>query len=546
MSSVYTTISTRETPQSEPIMGRDMVRNAAGGYAFQEGDWDRLRKFLILGSEAGTYYIGAKTLTRENAEATFRCIQEDGMRAVAEIIEVSDSGRAAKNDPALFALAMCAAAPDEKVRRAALMVGLPKVARIGTHLFHFAEYVQQFRGWGKTLRRGIGAWYNQKEPHKLAHQLVKYRQRDGWTHYDLLKLAHPKPSSEDHSILYQWVVKRHAWQQGWIDDAEYSLYVPGWDAILGYEMARQATTEEEVVRSSYTYGLTREMIPNEWLNSPRVWESLLKNMPITATIRNLGKMTAVGLLRPMSEATRTVCERITNVETLKRGRVHPWAILNALFVYSRGCGLLGSLEWNPVREIVDALDEAFYLTFGNVEPIGNRVALCLDHSGSMGWSYITAAFDRRGRRVPGMATTQAAAAMALITAAVEKQYMVLAFNRNAWPISISPRQRLDDVVNSLVINGGTDYAAPINYCRDNGIEIDTFVIYGDEESWAGKEHMCQAIEKYRQQTGIDARVAIVAMCATGTTLNDPLDPGTLSVVGFDTNTPNIVADFGRR
>ena len=47
-----------------------------------------------------------------------------------EIVAVSVEGRAAKNDAALFALAMAAAAPDEATRRAALEA-LPQVARIG-------------------------------------------------------------------------------------------------------------------------------------------------------------------------------------------------------------------------------------------------------------------------------------------------------------------------------------------------------------------------------------------------------------------------------
>ena len=65
------------------------------------------------------------------------------------------------------------------------------MARTGTHLFIFARYVQQFRGWGRGLRRAVGDWYLAKEPDKLAYQVLKYRQREGWTHRDLLRLAHP-------------------------------------------------------------------------------------------------------------------------------------------------------------------------------------------------------------------------------------------------------------------------------------------------------------------------------------------------------------------
>ena len=56
---------------------------------------------------------------------------------------------------------MCAGLGNDETRAHALEL-LPKVARIGTDLFHFAEYVQQFRGWGRGLSTAIKKWYNNK------------------------------------------------------------------------------------------------------------------------------------------------------------------------------------------------------------------------------------------------------------------------------------------------------------------------------------------------------------------------------------------------
>ena len=43
---------------------------------------------------------------KQNHDALVRCIQADGIRAVNCIVEISDAGRAPKNDPAIFALAL--------------------------------------------------------------------------------------------------------------------------------------------------------------------------------------------------------------------------------------------------------------------------------------------------------------------------------------------------------------------------------------------------------------------------------------------------------
>src|SRR5262249_37720361 len=177
--------SKRRAPQSAPIPGSTQVPNGAGGYAWAVDDWTRLRRFLILGSEGGSYYAGEWKLTRENAAAVERCVAADGSRTVSEIVAVSDAGRAPKNDPAGFARALAAGVGDERTRKEAL-AALPQVCRTATHLFQFATFVEGFRGWGRSLRRAVGSWYADRSPDSLAHQAVKYRRRAGLTHRDLL------------------------------------------------------------------------------------------------------------------------------------------------------------------------------------------------------------------------------------------------------------------------------------------------------------------------------------------------------------------------
>ena len=65
----------RITPQSQPIPGSTQVPNSAGGYAWQVDDWTRFDRFLVLGAEGATYYIGERDLIKENHGALVRCIQ---------------------------------------------------------------------------------------------------------------------------------------------------------------------------------------------------------------------------------------------------------------------------------------------------------------------------------------------------------------------------------------------------------------------------------------------------------------------------------------
>src|ERR1700738_9444 len=101
----YSDLMSTPVPQTEALNERQL-RNNAGGFVFAIDDWARLDRFLILGSDAPTYYQKAPALTRENAKVVDRCFAVDAARTVARTVEISDQGRAPKNDPAIFVLAM--------------------------------------------------------------------------------------------------------------------------------------------------------------------------------------------------------------------------------------------------------------------------------------------------------------------------------------------------------------------------------------------------------------------------------------------------------
>jgi len=113
------------------------------------------------------------------------------------------------------------------------------------------------------------------------------------------------------------------------------------------------------------------------------------------------------------------------------------------------------------------------------------------------------------------------------------------------PIPLSNRQRLDDVARMMhdLPAGGTDCAQPMLYAAREQLEIDTFVIITDNETWEGDVHPVQALRAYREQSGINAKVVVIAMTSGGFSIADPADPGMLDVVGFDTTVPQIIHEF---
>ena len=524
-------INTRITPQHQKATAKQ-VANSAGGYVFALDDVARLRRFLILGVDGGTYYTSAHALAVDNVKVLERLASEDPRTLVDTIVQVSTSGAAPRQNPALFALAYATSVPQS---RDAALGALPQVARTGSHLFTFARYVEQFRGWGRGLRRAVGSWYTGRDADSLAYQAVKYRQREGWSHRDLLRLAHPRTDDASLRATFDWIT--HAG----LGETTPAL-------IEGFIKAQQATDAAAWARIVRDYCLTWEMLPAAALTQPVVWEALLDvGVPMTALMRQLPRLTRLGLLPAIGGRTKEVCAQLTDAKRLRAARVHPVNVLVAQRTYASGTSYRGTTKWTPTTKVTDALDAAFYAAFGAVEPSGRRTMLALDVSGSMDWS------------VSGMGITarEASAALALVQLATEPEAVAYGFSdagtASSWrnpaltPLDISPRRRLDDalaVVDAIPM-GGTDCALPMLYAIKQKLEVETFVVYTDNETWAGKVHPYQALRRYRERSGIDARLIVVGMTSTGFSIADPDDPGMLDVVGFDAAVPNLISEFSR-
>lgn len=544
MAQKYATLSNRVrpaksktiTPQNKPIPGREseMVKNHAGGYSFKADAWVRLDRFLFLGVTGNTYYQGQAALVKENAKNIDQLLLEDGIRVVDTAAAVLRDSRSAKVDAPLFVLAMAAAFSDDKVRAHALAV-LPEVIRIPTHLFTYVDYVNSMRGWGRGLRKAVGRYYTDTAIPKLAMHAWKYKQREGWSHRDVLRLAHAETNDPARNAVLRYMVK-----------GELPADLAGSDRALAQIMAADelshATNTEDAVRLIRDHRLTREAVPTGLLNDTKVWEALLEDMPITAMVRNLGKMSSLGMTGAISETERLIVEKLTNSEAVTKSHIHPMNVLIAMKTYEKGHGIKGNLSWKANRNIIDALDETFTLAFGNVERTGKRMIIAGDDSGSMQglWG---------GSSVAGvLSPAEAAAAMMFITYKVEPNAVLINYSTKYTEIAVSRRMTVNSLLNHFGRGGGTNTALPLHYALDNKLDVDAIVSYTDNETWAGyygsrAGHVTEVLRKYQNKVGHPVRFANVAMVANRITDVDPTNPNMFEIAGMDSQTPQIISEF---
>ena len=455
--------------------------------------WNRLERFLILGSEAGTYYVQPRPLTTRNAPAVLECLKTDGLRVVRTLIESSTRRRAPRTEPALFVLALAAspAFADANTISAAL-AALPVVAPSGAGLCSFGALVEDLRGWGRSLRTAVADWYLAKPASELANQMLDHPPRGSWQHRDLLRMSHPKAATPAHNALFQWAVDG---ELGHL--ATPRILADDLRLIQAFELVKKSAGEDEIVRLIEDHRLTDRMIPSQWKNSARVWEALLPTMPYPTLVRRLGKLTEVGLLQPQSPATALVVARLIDRQRIANSRIHPIVLWAALAEYRE--------ERAPVSSISDALEAAFHLAFENVEPTGKRIYLWLDASPGMRNSYCTG--------LPYLSAAMAAEALGMIFAKRE-------------PNCIAGSETL-----------------PLHDAQNRNLAVDAFVIVTDNQTWTGAEHPAQALQHYRQSSGIAAKLVVIALAANRYSSADPNDAFQMDVAGFDASVPEIVTEF---
>jgi 60 kDa SS-A/Ro ribonucleoprotein len=368
------------------------------------------------------------------------------------------------------------------------------------------------------LCRAVGEWYQAKPVDNLIYQAIKYQQRDGWSHRDLLRLAHPRTEDPYRNAVYKWMVT------GAYEGPEHD------DQLRAVARLAEATTAEQAAAIVKDYRLPREIVPTKWLTDSLVWAALLDDMPMTAMIRNLGTMSKVGLLVNQSAAEAHVLAELANRDRIRASRLHPLAILLAQITYAQGHGMRSKESWPVSRRVADALDAAFYDAFANVAPSGKRMLLAVDTSGSM----------TNARTAGGLLPcNRAAAAMALVTLATEPNADAIAFDTAVYTPALSARQRLDDVTRAFTLGGGgTDLSLPWAYANTARDEYDAIVVYTDSED--GRGYTGPVRQQYRARVPA-YREVVVGMAANEFTAVD--GPLALNVAGFDASAPAVISQF---
>lgn len=479
-----------------------------------------LERFLLMGSVGPTYKANDKfaDYSAQDQTAVKTIFEVCPEQAIDVLTKVIVGRKAPRKPPVLLAIAAALTVDSLKARAEDLAKASVHIA---TDQFVLTKFILGYgRGKGRSFKRQANILYSRLDTPEhnrgrelLALNMVKYRSRADWSHRDLLRVSHYKPSKENND-LFRWVVGK--------GPAAHPL-------IQGYEHASSVTTEAQALDVLRQYpALPFEAFPTEVLKSHDLWEALLPNLGNSAIIRNLGRLSSLGVnLHPYEG---DILEAAKNL--------HPVASLSAWRVYTKGRGEKGSLTWPVDKRVGEVLEQGFVQSFGQLKRSEAKVCFGLDVSGSM---------DTNSSTVAGLNCREVAAAMAMV-AMKQQPYMVFGFGSTLTPLEIRDTWSLSQVIDYMkgIRFGSTDCSLPMRHCTANGFsDVDLFAIYTDNET-NQRIKPSEALNTYRNNFNPNAKLATVALQGGAFSIADPSDPGQVDFIGFDPSVPSVMVSLAEQ
>lgn len=229
----------------------------------------------------------SKKLTIENIKAVERVLNTTNKEELINTLKVYSS-KVYKKDYILLVLARCCSVRNDRDFKQRCFNIVSNICSTPTLLFLFIEFYQAVnkalynsKGWNKNVKKFVSDWYHNRPADKLLYQVLKYQNRNGWCHKDILRLAHIVPKEKKYNYIYQFLTKGTVNEN--MDTHSKTLI----DAVKNGETISNIG---DMIDHITNLNLSREMIHTKWLSSKEIWQALLLNMPAIALLRNLNKM----------------------------------------------------------------------------------------------------------------------------------------------------------------------------------------------------------------------------------------------------------------
>lgn len=498
--------------------------NKAGGPAYSTSEKAALAQFALTGCFNNTYY----TEGSEQLDTVLAFCQKVSPEYIARTAVYARENGFMKDMPAVLAAVLA-------TRDVALMKRIfPRVMDNALQLKKFSQVIRSGvvgrKSFGTAIRTAIRTWLVSRRP----NQLFKDSVGGDVTLRDVIKLAHPKPDSEERDALYKYLL-----------DKEY-VFEKLPPLVQHFEKFKKGETAE-VPDVPFQF-LTALPLGKEG------WTAIAQNARWHMTRMNLNTFKRHGVFED-KKMVELVARRLADAEEVRKARVFPYQLLMAY-----KAAALGQTSWGGSGEggdmprlITDALQEALEIAVSNVPSFETSVVVCPDVSGSMK-SPVT---GDRGTATSAVECIDVAALVSAVFLRNCKESRVIPFEGQVVDtrrLNINPRDSVMTNAQKLASIGGgsTNCAAPLELLNREKAKADLVVYVSDNESWAHPYRysnlrggpMAEEWARFKTRNRA-AKLVCIDLQATEGAVQVKDDPDVLNIAGFSDNVFTVMSMFLR-
>jgi len=433
-----------------------LVRNEAGGRAYQASPKYALALFAVTGTFNGTFYAsGSATLDT----IKLLCAQVNDLEFIAKLAVYAREHGHMKDVPAFLMAYLFA--HDTKGEY------YPRVfRRVIDNGKMLATFWQILRSGAVGSKRNLSAsrprrvlqqWFDSMTDHQIFRTSIGVSNPGV---HDVIRAARPKPSTDSRRALYGYLSGKNP--EGKEINAE---ALP--------PLVKEVEAFKKDPANSPVPDISFQLLSSMPLTTAQ-WTEIARKASWQTTRMNLNTFQRHGVLA--DEATvKLLADRLRDPAEIAKARVFPYQLMVAY---------LNATAELP-RALREALHDAMEIAVQNLPSLDGTVVVCPDVSGSMS-SAIT------GDRGKGATSkVRAIDVAALVSAAVLRKNpaaRVIPFETGVVDVKrlrLEPRDTIITNATKLasIGGGGTNCSAPLALLNREGAKPDTVIFVSDYESW---------------------------------------------------------------
>ena len=509
---LFSTSRSRRAPATK-------AKNRAGGRAYQLTDAETLAQYVVTSCFNDVYYASAG----EQLDEVVKICETVDPVIIAKAAVYGHETGGMKDVPAFLLATLAAKGEIELLRQA-----FPRVITNPKMLLNFVQVVRSGvtgrRSFGSAVKGLINGWISSRYGNKLFLASIGYSDP---SLVDVIKMTHPRPSSEEQNALFGYLLGK---------DYNAEALPPLVKEFEAFKADNSNPLPNMDYRALTNCGLTKDH-----------WKQIAKNMPWNTLRLNLNTLNRNGVFED-DEVLNYVAGKLSNPEEVKKWSVFPYQLLTTFLNTT-----------DLPRKISLALQDAMEVATENVPVLGDRVAVCVDVSGSMS----SAVTGNRGSVTSRTSCKDVAALIAASVARTNPMTTVVSFGTTARIVpNFNPRDSV--MTNSQKLTNesnycghGTDASAAMKVLNATKQKFDLVIYASDCQSWIDSNHRNPHYSRgmgtslhgmWEEMKGRNpkAKIAEINLQPYGNSQLSNSDPSVMNIGGFSDAVFDVLNEFAHR